>query len=115
MSKKIEEVYKFINKLRKEKSRINMTSKRLLRRQVLVFISLSNLMKFMVLSCKHVVNINRALKDIKSDIMADFIWADYWGLMIMTNKVALFLNLSTIEKYIKNIIKLDNIIVSRLP
>ena len=114
MSKKIKEVHKVINKLRKEKSRINMTSKRLLRRQVLVFISLSNLMKFMVLFCKHVVNINRALKDIKSDIMADFIWADHWDLTIT---IASSSDLSTIEKYIKNIdsIDLDDIMMSRLP
>ena len=113
MSKKIKEVHKVINKLRKEKSRINMTSKRLLRRQVLVFISLSNLMKFMVLFCKHVVNINRALKDIKSDIMADFIWADHWGLTIT---IAFSSDLSIVKKYIKNVdsIDLDNIMMSRL-
>ena len=70
----------------------------------------------MVLSYKHVVNINRALKDIKSDIMADFIWADYWGLIIITNKVILFSDLSTIKKYIKNIdiIESDNIMVPKL-
>ena len=62
LSKTIKEVYKVINKLRKEKPRINMTFKRPSRRQVLVSMSLSNLMKFIVLSCKHIVNINRILK-----------------------------------------------------
>ena len=38
------------------------------RRQVLVFISLENLKEFVVLFYKH-TNINRALKNIKSDIM----------------------------------------------
>jgi len=73
-------------------------------------------MKFIVLSYKHVANINRALKDIKSDIMADFIQADHWDLTITTNKVISSSNLSIIENYIKNIdiIKLDDIIVSRL-
>jgi len=37
LSKKIEKVHKIINKPRKEKSRFNKTTKRLLRRQVLVF------------------------------------------------------------------------------
>jgi len=48
--------------------------------------------------------------------MTDFIWADYWGLIIITNKVILFLDLSTIKKYIKNIdiIKSDNIMVPKL-
>jgi len=65
--------YKVINELRKEKPTINMTSKELLRRQVLVSMSPSNLTKFMILSYKHVENINRALKNIKLNIMTDFI------------------------------------------
>jgi len=35
--------------------------------------SLANSEKFMIMSSKHVVNINRVLKDIKSDTMANFI------------------------------------------
>ena len=73
LSKKIEEVHKIISEPRKEKPRFNMTTKRPSRRQMLVPMSLSNSTKFMVMSCKHVAHINRALKDIKSDIMADFI------------------------------------------
>jgi len=97
-SKKIKELYKVINEPRKEKPRINMTSKGFLRRQVLVSMSLSNSTKFMVLSYKHVENINRALKNIKFNIMTDFIWADYQSLTIMTSKVTLSSDLSTIEK-----------------
>ena len=78
--------------------------------------SLSNSTKFMILSYKHVENINRVLKNIKLNIMTDFIWADYWGLIIITNKVILFSDLSTIKKYIKNIdiIESDNIMVPKL-
>ena len=110
LSKKI---YKVIKKLKKEKPSINMTSIGLLRRQVLVPMSQSNSSKFMVLSCKHIVNINRALKDIKSDTMANFIHVDHQSLTITTNKVASLSNLSIIEKYIKNIdvIESDNIMV----
>ena len=61
----------------------------------------------MAVSNKYVANINRLLKDIKSDIMADFIWADYKCLVITTNKVAATLNLNTIESYIKNINAID--------
>jgi len=78
--------------------------------------SLSNSTKFMILSYKHVENINRVLKSIKLNIITDFIWADYWGLIIITNKVILFSDLSTIKKYIKNIdiIESDNIMVPKL-
>ena len=87
------------------------------RRQVLVSMSSVNSSKFMILSNKHVSNINKVLKEIKSDIMADFAWTNSIGLIITTNKVVFSLNLNTIEKYIKNvdIINSDNIIVPRLP
>ena len=49
-----------------------------------------------------ITNINRALKSIKSDIMADFICADNRGVVITTTKVAGNLNLQTIERYVKN-------------
>ena len=63
--------------------------------------STNNLEKIMKLSNKHVANINRVLKNIKSDIMAAFIHADNRGLTITTNKVAFTLDLNTIKKYIK--------------
>ena len=86
-------------------------------RQVFVSINQLNSAKFIVLSNKHISNINRALKDIKSDTVADFIHAYQQGLTITTNKVALLSILSTIEKYIKNIDAFDSedIIASRLP
>ena len=65
--------------------------------------SLGTSRKFMVLSNKHVSNINKALKDIKSDILADFIQVNNKGLKITTNKVISTLDLSIIEKYIKNV------------
>ena len=71
----------------------------------------------MVLSNKHVVNINKVLKDIKSDVMANFIRANHRGLMIITNKVTSTSNFNTIEKYIKNVDVVDSndISSSRLP
>ena len=62
-------------------------------------------------------NISRALKKIKSDIMANFIWIDSRELIITTNKVTSSLDLNTIEKYIKNVnvIDSDNIMAPRLP
>ena len=61
----------------------------------------------MKLSNKYVANINRVLKNIKSDIIADFNYADNRGLTITTNKVAFTLDLNTIKKYIKNVDIID--------
>ena len=71
----------------------------------------------MAISSKYIANINRALKDIKSDIMADFLWKDNKGLVITTNKVAAMLDLNAIENYIKNIgvVNSSDIMSSRLP
>ena len=114
---KIKEFHKIINKTRKEKPNININFKSPSQRQVFVSINQLNSAKFIVLSNKHISNINRALKDIKSDTVANFIHAYQQGLTITTNKVALLSILSTIEKYIKNIDAFDSedIIASRLP
>ena len=74
-TKKIKEFYKIIDKTRKERPKININFKSLSQRQVLVSINQFNSAKFIVLSNKHISNINRALKDIKSDTVADFIHA----------------------------------------
>ena len=50
-----------------------MITKDLSRKQIIVSISLGNSNKFMVLSNKHISNISRVLKDIKLDVLADFI------------------------------------------
>ena len=80
-----------------------MTIKRLLRKQVIILMSLVNSERFMVLSNKHISNINRTLKNIKLDIMTDFIQANNRRLIITTNKVIVISDLTTIENYIKNI------------
>ena len=94
-----------------------MMTKGLSRKQVLVPMSFNNLDKFIILSSKHVANINRALKNIKSDVIADFIWANSRGLKITINKVMFTLDLITIEKCWENIKAVDSndIILPRLP
>ena len=69
--------------------------------------SMNNSENIMKLSNKHVANINRVLEDIKSDIIADFNYANNRGLTITTNKVAFTLDLNTIKKYIKNVDIID--------
>jgi len=53
-------------------------------------------------SSSYVTDINKALKNIKSDIMANFICIKNREVIITTNKIAEALNLQTIEKYVKN-------------
>jgi len=50
--------------------------------------SLDNANNFVKESSIHIANINRALKNIKSDVMADFIWVENNSIVISTNKVA---------------------------
>ena len=68
-------------------------------------------------SSAHIYNINRALKNIKSEIIADFICLDNKGIIITTNNVASMLDLQTIKMYITNInnIELNHVEVPRLP
>ena len=54
-------------------------------------------------SSAHVANINRTLKNVKLEIMADFICSDNRGIIITTNKIVSMLDLQTIERYIKNV------------
>jgi len=93
-----------------------MTTKRLSKQQIIVLMGANNISKFMFSLEDHIANINRALKNIKSEIMADFLYYNYQGLIITTNKTAFQLDLSTIEKYIKNIdfIKTEDIMASCL-
>ena len=51
----------------------------------------------------HISNVNKCLKNSKSDIFTDLIQFNINGIIITTNKPASNLDLSTIEKYLKNI------------
>ena len=66
--------------------------KRLLRKQNIIPISSENIKNFMKDISTHVTNINRALKNNKLDIAADFIQSDNKEVVIITNKVVGTLN-----------------------
>ena len=104
MAKNIEEVHKVLNNTKKEKSKINMIIKSPFQRQIIVSMSSTNSDRFIALLSKHITNINRTLKNIKSEVVVDFIYKDYRGLVIITtNKVIANSDLNTIENYIKNV------------
>ena len=73
LSKKIQKVQKVIYQIKFNKLRINMTTKDSSRKKFLVSISLDKTNKIIALFNKHVANINRALKKIKSEVIVDFI------------------------------------------
>ena len=61
------------NSNQKGKPKQNMTTKGLSRKQIIVLMSMNNAERVITQSNMHVSNINRLLKDIKSEISADFI------------------------------------------
>jgi len=58
-----------------------MTIKGPSKKQIIVSISNENKAKFMEESSVHITNLNRALKNIKSEVMVDFVHSDQVGIM----------------------------------
>jgi len=95
----------------KKKPKINMTTKEPLRKQVIVLMAKSNTELIVNLVHQYIANINKCLKNIKSDIITNFIQVTNEEVNIMMNKLANPSDLTTIKKYIKSIsnINLDSI------
>jgi len=74
----------------------------------------NNTGKFMANSSDHIININRLLKNIKSECKTDYIRSEKSGIIIVTDKVISALDL---EKYIKNTNQIDveNVQAPHLP
>ena len=86
-----------------KKPKINMTTREQSRREVIIPMIKTNAELIVNSAHIHISNINKCLKNSKSDIFADFIQFNVNGIIIMTNKPTSNLNLTTIEKYLKNI------------
>ena len=78
-SKKIEDIYKMINK---PKLCINMTTKKPLCKQIIIPIGNESITKFMISLGEYIANINCTLKGINSDIFVNFICFDHHSLII---------------------------------
>ena len=116
--KKIEQIHNTVtgsNTL--GKIRINMTTKGPSCKQIIIPMGSDNARMFMTTAGNHVININRTLKGIKSDVIADFIRSDFRGLIVVVNKVPASSDVSIINNYIKNSFSSDvnNIQDARLP
>ena len=86
-----------------KKPRINMITRVPSRKEVIIPM-IKQITELIVNSAHiHIININKYLKNSKSDIVADFIQITNNGIIITTNKPVNDLDLSTIEKFLKNI------------
>ena len=97
----IERVNNIVKGNPKPKPCIQMTTKGPSRKQVIVPISIDNNNLFIKNSAAHVTNINRLLRNAKSEVAVDFIRSDPIGLVIVTNKIAIQSDLQIIDQYIK--------------
>jgi len=70
-----------------------MTTKGLLKKQVIVPINNDNIFKFMLNSSDYITNINRVLKNIKLEIKIDYICSELSSIIIVTDKVTSSLDL----------------------
>jgi len=105
---KISEIHNIINKSnQKDKPRHKMTTKGPSRKQVIIPMGTNNAERVMAQSNMHVANINRLLKDIKSEVLVDFIQSDN-NTFITTNKIATMSDLNVIEEYMKNLNNIDS-------
>jgi len=79
-----------------------MTTKGPLRKQIIIPMSGENVSSFMKNSSLHVANINRNLRNAKSDVLIDYLCSENSGIIVITNKVAQQSDMSIISNYIKN-------------
>ena len=85
-----------------------MTTKGPSHKQVIVPMNSKVAGRFLKNSSIHIINIKCALKNIKSKIMADFIYIKDKDIVISTNNIASPSNLQEIEKYVKSSLANDS-------
>ena len=107
-AKKIDQINEIVKGSPKPKHQINMTMKGPSRKQVIFLMSSNNRNRFMKNTAIHIANLNRNLNNMKSEVLVNVICSDLAGITIITNKVSQVSNLTTIEKYIKNLENIDS-------
>ena len=101
-AKKIDQINNIVKGNPNLKPHIQMTTKGPSRKQIIVSMSIKNNNTFMRNPATHMVNINRLLKNTKSEVLADYIHSDPLGISVITNKVSLQSNLQIIDQYVEN-------------
>ena len=79
-----------------------MTTKGSFRKQAIILMSSENNNIFMKNSTTYVANINRLLRNAKSEVLVDYIYSDPLGISVITNKISVQSDLQIIDQYIKN-------------
>jgi len=116
-AKKVDQVNNIFNGQSKPRPQIKMTTKGPSRKHIIISMSAENASAFMKNSLMNVANINRQLRNAKTDILVDYIRSDSNGIIIVTNKVAQQSDLTIIDQYVKNSSDINALQVeeSRLP
>ena len=105
--KKIDQINNIVKGASKPKPYIQMTTKSSLRKHVIIPIGNDNITRFMKNSSVHITNINRTLRNVKSEVLVDFVCSDLLDITVVTNKVSLQSDLQIIEQYVKNSNNID--------
>jgi len=94
-----------------------MTTKDPSRKHIIILMSSENISFFIKNSALNIANINRELRNAKTDVLVDYVRSDNMGIIIVTNKVAQQSDLSIIDCYVKNLNDINTLQVedSRLP
>ena len=79
-----------------------MTMKGPSRKHIIISMSAENDFSFMKNLSTNVANINRQLRNAKTDLLVDYIRSDSNGIIIVANKVAQPLDLTIIDQFVKN-------------
>jgi len=93
-AKKIDQINNIVKGNLKPKPQIQMTTKSPSRKQVIVLMSSKNNSIFMKNLALHVTNINRQLKNAKSEVLVDYIRSDCYDLKLkgLSDKITLVLS-----------------------
>ena len=98
----------FFKPTNKKRKKIQYTTKGLFRKQAIVSLSKRHIDKIIKDVNMHVFYINNTLKNIKSLLRVEFIYACARGISINTNNVPTPSDLITIERYLKSIDGINN-------
>ena len=101
-TKKINQINNIVKDNPKLKPCIQMTTKDPSRKRVIISMSSENNNNFMKNSTTHIANINRLLRNAKSEVLVDYICSDPLRISIITSKISLQSDLQIIDQYVKN-------------
>ena len=96
------------------KPKINMMTRGPLRKEVIISMAKTNAELIINSAHIHISNVNKCLKNSKSDIVTDFIHVTNNRIIIIMNKLANVLDLLKIEKYLKNIKNVNSDLIEGL-